>query len=708
MELKLMKLTLENFFKIYVGDSNDDNDIKEIRFSSDDEQNGNPTGKWTNWYSWDASSGDWNASTKIKMWSFATSGNKEVWAEVKDDIDQTDRVSANITAQISVSESTPTLAEIIKQESTERVPVTVDDQQYFIVTLESYIDPKTLKCSSVSHPVKAYVDNEGNPVSEIDIVQKIGQIEVTRECEVDLHERSKQLEALRTKVSNVSGALMVAAGYNTIVGSVVDIMSMKERLEFLEWVGVTMTKWEEIKDLAIKKPPKSLITRVAVVGLKKLFGDPIDEVKNDILREISQAINSYNSVQNINNKEITDYESARSFLKGRYYGEAHEEAARFLNDKIFRNWGLALLEFEPITGALTSDLSKFIKLAINAAAVTDWTVDINYRYACRVYEIEAKVSYALTDNGKYTLELAQASGKISDYQQKYFQHINDGKIEAAKIPQGAYDYLHGFDLKEFFSSVPFIKIHSSGELRVYDAQGRITGVINGKVKEEIPNSIYEETEKTVVIFNTYDSYTYEVEGIDEGVYGLDITFFKDGDATTFFGVTDIPTVPREIHQYSIDWAALSKGGKEVTKNIDSDGDGIFERTFLTTLPNTPSNPSPSDRVTGISINTDLIWTSSNPDDDKMMTYEIYFGTDEILSLEETTKPYSATQTSIVYDPGQLRHNTTYYWKIRVINSDGITAEGPTWSFTTGSWLAGQSRTVRVLIYLLILLALLVL
>lgn len=53
--------------------------------------------EWTRWYDWDKSSEDWDAGTKIKHWSFATSGLKEVWAEVKDVIGQTASSSATIS-----------------------------------------------------------------------------------------------------------------------------------------------------------------------------------------------------------------------------------------------------------------------------------------------------------------------------------------------------------------------------------------------------------------------------------------------------------------------------------------------------------------------------------------------------------------------------------------------------------------------------------
>jgi len=92
------KIDIGESFDIYVGDSTDDTGIEEVRFLSDDFQDNNPTGEWTEWYNWKSSSGDWNAQTKIKAWLFSTIGNKEVWAELKDDIGQTSKCFANISA----------------------------------------------------------------------------------------------------------------------------------------------------------------------------------------------------------------------------------------------------------------------------------------------------------------------------------------------------------------------------------------------------------------------------------------------------------------------------------------------------------------------------------------------------------------------------------------------------------------------------------
>jgi hypothetical protein len=90
------KVNVGQFFDIYVGDSS--GSIAQVRFLSDENQNGivDDGFTWTEWYNWDISSEDWDAETKIMRWSFHTEGRKEVWAEVKDDVDQTTKCSANI------------------------------------------------------------------------------------------------------------------------------------------------------------------------------------------------------------------------------------------------------------------------------------------------------------------------------------------------------------------------------------------------------------------------------------------------------------------------------------------------------------------------------------------------------------------------------------------------------------------------------------
>jgi hypothetical protein len=120
------------------------------------------------------------------------------------------------------------------------------------------------------------------------------------------------------------------------------------------------------------------------------------------------------------------------------------------------------------------------------------------------------------------------------------------------------------------------QMHSPSEFRVYDSQLRITGLVNEKIKNEIPNSIY--SDSTIVILLPSDSYKYEVAGKEEGTYGLDIASVGDGDVT-IFTATDIPTHGGAVNQYTIDWNTISQGEEGVTIKVDSDGDGTFEQTI---------------------------------------------------------------------------------------------------------------------------------
>jgi PKD repeat protein len=119
-------------------------------------------------------------------------------------------------------------------------------------------------------------------------------------------------------------------------------------------------------------------------------------------------------------------------------------------------------------------------------------------------------------------------------------------------------------------------VHSPVELRVIDHEGRITGLVNGEVKQEIPMSFY--CNNTIKIYLPTDSYHYEVVGMDEGGYGLSVAYVENGTINNFT-VTDVPVATGTIHRYTIDWNALSQGREAATVEVDSDGDGVFERNF---------------------------------------------------------------------------------------------------------------------------------
>ena len=121
-------------------------------------------------------------------------------------------------------------------------------------------------------------------------------------------------------------------------------------------------------------------------------------------------------------------------------------------------------------------------------------------------------------------------------------------------------------------------VFSPAELRVYDSEGRMTGVIDGEVQEEMPWSLFDHEDNSVVILRQPDTYSYEVVGTDNDSYGLSVDYLGTEQTMTFTAI-DIPTSPSAIHRYHIDWDAVARGDEGVTVEVDSDGDGEFERTF---------------------------------------------------------------------------------------------------------------------------------
>jgi hypothetical protein len=122
----------------------------------------------------------------------------------------------------------------------------------------------------------------------------------------------------------------------------------------------------------------------------------------------------------------------------------------------------------------------------------------------------------------------------------------------------------------------YARLGSPAELRVYDSQGRVTGLVNGEGKREIPRSLY--SENAVLILLPADTYRYQVVGLAEGAYSLTVINVDGGESMSFAAI-DIPTSVKAVHEYAIDWNTLSRGERGVAVKIDADGDGTFERSL---------------------------------------------------------------------------------------------------------------------------------
>jgi len=102
-------------------------------------------------------------------------------------------------------------------------------------------------------------------------------------------------------------------------------------------------------------------------------------------------------------------------------------------------------------------------------------------------------------------------------------------------------------------------------------------------------------------------------------------------------------------------------------------------------PYTPSNPSPLNQSTEVNILTNLNWVGGDPDQNDIVTYDVYFGT--------TSNPQKVVnnQSSTIYNPVTLNYNTKYYWKIIAWDDKGSLTEGPLWYFTTETQPPPQSN-----------------
>jgi hypothetical protein len=118
-------------------------------------------------------------------------------------------------------------------------------------------------------------------------------------------------------------------------------------------------------------------------------------------------------------------------------------------------------------------------------------------------------------------------------------------------------------------------IHSPASLSVSDSLGRVTGLVDGEEKNEIPFSEYKDG--IILIRSPTEPLSWTVKGTGDGTYGLDIV---DSDQEgIIFEATDIPITEGATHTYSVDWDVLAQGEAGVTVQVDSDGDGVAEHTF---------------------------------------------------------------------------------------------------------------------------------
>jgi len=173
-----------------------------------------------------------------------------------------------------------------------------------------------------------------------------------------------------------------------------------------------------------------------------------------------------------------------------------------------------------------------------------------------------------SDEKNYLFSIANRLEGLDSYFQDYKTQLGNDLLNEADRQF----------LLSMMKNYQYFEIRSPIELRIYDSQGGVTGVINGQLYENIPDSIYDEGNEVAAIFLPSGGYIYEVVGTDTGLYGLEGGSIQDGEIVIFNAI-DIPVNANTIHRYLIAWEALSQGEEGVTLQIDADGDGVFEHTI---------------------------------------------------------------------------------------------------------------------------------
>jgi outer membrane protein assembly factor BamB len=627
-------------FDIYVGDSTDDTGIEEVRFSSDNDQDGNPTGEWTDWCAWDTSSGDWDAETKTMSWAFTTIGEKEVWAEVKDEADQTSQCHADINANP------------VKEASTKfAVGEYVRVNQAISMWEEPSMDSEALHIFA-EKTAGEILQNKGNGVFLNGyhwwyLKASDGFLSYTGWCrEKDLEKNSLPnasftyspatfkcgqdvtLDASESK--DPDGKITVyrwdldgdgkTDGWTTSPEIIYYWDKPGDHQVTLEveddtrgtsktTKGVTVEKrsiWEKLKDL-FRSSPK--FSREWLKEIKrelriKNWGqeipvydpDPLNPLYNysdgDLATVLIQEMDKENNpgvtygayiLDSIREKKLIEMAASPAW-------QNEETVNAYFNDlakiNIWAEEGQLLSE-EALVGLIGSAggsgigvstvlwIPKLCEVGIGLKAL-DNTL---YREALWNYFTLRMANYdpgAAFAYAKVPYSKSETQGYFESLWETYQEFRNKADFVTAWRTDLQDFLLAALEKYKFYTQIVLLK--SAGELRVYDSQNRVTGLVNGEVKQEIPNSIYDEESKTAVISPATDSYRYVVVGVEQGDYGLDAISITSGEAT-ICTVTEMATAIGAVHQYTINWDALGKGETGTTLQVDKNGDGVFEKTY---------------------------------------------------------------------------------------------------------------------------------
>lgn len=156
--------------------------------------------------------------------------------------------------------------------------------------------------------------------------------------------------------------------------------------------------------------------------------------------------------------------------------------------------------------------------------------------------------------------------------------------------------------------------------------------------------------------------------------------YKEQVSSSYFSISNLGVL--EYNQV-YHWKVVAKH-EDSSSSVEIAHSGLW--SFITegtpTTPEKPTNPSPRNNASDVSIHTNLDWV----DVSGTTSYDVYFGTG-YSSVSSYSSSVHKGQVSTSYLSnnkfGPLKYNQKYYWKVVAKNSAG-SQEGDVWQFTTES------------------------
>ena len=601
---KIDNIDIGKFFDIvftdYIGN------IDKVKFLSDENQNNEVDDgfHWDVGHDWTTSSpsSDWNATTKIRTWTFLSSGIKEVWAEINDSKGQTANCSADIIANGVNSPSNTKqfrsngLNEISQGEAIADNTVifkeTVSNQDGYKVKLQvelRHLDEYGGNFDETQGGLKeSNLVSDGNEVSII----------INDLIDGNYHWRA------RTVDEHGMMSDWVEFGNNpTSDADFIVIKNIKKRI-IAESLNM---RWNYLHmDMPIGMLPWDYNTYVGY------FNDAVN-YRTIAVTSLAYAINSAKSGDfekaelYLDASHQSNINSRTMYLNSFYYYQSLISKSMFVAEKVkdvcFFAVSVGVNVYSPGAGYLVDGLFILVDLKIDTElygsdtarknAVTKVIIQTIFKNV-KITEFGGKTMEETIQNMRGDKIIPLVNNLFTSEQGKYYMYeaIKDAAI--LELSEEGAQLLGNKIIEEFPIFVNpgliFIKAKSPVELRVYDSKGNVTGLMNGEINENIPNSIYDEDSKTVILLIANDDYRYQLKGTAIGTYGLDLVYAK-GYESYIISIDNISISSNEIHDYTIDWNNFANE-KAISRKVDSNGDGIPEETSIMILPTASFDYSP--------------------------------------------------------------------------------------------------------------------